>query len=329
MILEKGNKSIFNNRGALIDKGAIYVVVILTLLIFGGYILVGGTLPTKLPAPNTNLVNVIESPPEPTKSGLQLNTFTGVTYTPAPTKVPEDIPIDTIYHPQLIDCNNDTTLNQDPSMIWAFTSGKSEASGGVEGLRAFYTNLNALVLGAGNISRMTNSPADSVVSPLVGDQAANDQNGLPFFPSLFITDITDIPSATIGDAQYNGRPNRPDFIYGAWKASGEQDPIENGDQRGANADPWPPANGPGGSHDQNFTAEVVWKMEDLSAYDPESNSQVFLNPGNRYRVQVILHDGSDPSDAGVACYNLIAPTFTTRPEPDPPPDPPDEPPDLQ
>jgi hypothetical protein len=49
----------FQNTGVLIDHGAIHVVVILPLLIFGASVFVGGTLSTKLPAPNTSLVNIL------------------------------------------------------------------------------------------------------------------------------------------------------------------------------------------------------------------------------------------------------------------------------
>jgi hypothetical protein len=87
------------------DKGASYMVVILTLLIFGAYVMVGGTLPTTIPAPNTNLVDIIIPSPEPTKTGLQLYSLLGVTYTPVPTRTPTPTGI----------CNNRQVFSRDRS----------------------------------------------------------------------------------------------------------------------------------------------------------------------------------------------------------------------
>src|SRR5437763_907247 len=68
-----------------IERGAIFVVVILTAMIFAGYIFVGGNIPTTLPKPNTNLVQIIQPKTEPAKNNLQLYTFYGATITPYPT----------------------------------------------------------------------------------------------------------------------------------------------------------------------------------------------------------------------------------------------------
>jgi hypothetical protein len=82
--LKKRARSIYANRGAVIDKGAIYVVVVLTLLIFGSYVMVGGTLPTKLPGPNTQLVELLPPGPDPTGPGLQLHALIGSHPHPGP-----------------------------------------------------------------------------------------------------------------------------------------------------------------------------------------------------------------------------------------------------
>ena len=84
-ILKRKRPNLFRNLGSVIDKVAVYVVVILTILIFGGYILVGGTLPTKITKLNTTLVDLVISPTGPGNGNLQFYTFSGVTNTPYPT----------------------------------------------------------------------------------------------------------------------------------------------------------------------------------------------------------------------------------------------------
>ena len=105
----------FNNRGG-IDKGNIYVIAIMTLLIFSGYILVGGTLPTKLPKMNQNLVSLIMPSTQPATSSLQMHTFYGVTPTPKPIQTqPQTQPANSPYNPTLIECGNQSTnLQQKP-----------------------------------------------------------------------------------------------------------------------------------------------------------------------------------------------------------------------
>lgn len=71
-----------------IERGAIFVVIILVTLMFAAYIFVGGTLPTKLPGANNNLVVVAPPSLQPAKNNLQLYTFSGATVTPVPTSVP-------------------------------------------------------------------------------------------------------------------------------------------------------------------------------------------------------------------------------------------------
>ncbi len=296
----KKRKSIFTPRGSVIDKGAIYVVVILTILIFGGFIFVGGTLPTKLPKASSELVQLNISPPDPTKAGLQLYTFYGVTNTPHPTRPP--LPAELDSDPQLIDCRREITGNAEPQMIWGFTFDPVTSS-----LRVFYTNKNALVLGAGAVSQMITHPASSVVNPAIGNSAARDSDNFPLFPAVFITDITNLPQDVSGDSQAGGQAKQPSELKGTWKATGTADPEANGQERGQGAAPWPPANGPQGIHESDFTSEIVWKTASLTARDPTAGQFVSLQPGHKYRVQIVLHDGGAPSDVGMACMQFKLP----------------------
>jgi hypothetical protein len=303
--LYKKSKPFFNNHGSVIDKGAIYVVVFLTLIIFGSYMIVGGTLPAKLPQANTNLVDLYIPTAEPTKGGLQLYTFYGSTPTPRPTKPPHQVP--PLTGPQLIDCKRELSGSQESSMIWGYLLDSSPASGNELALKVFYTNKHALVLGSGAVSQMQKHPADHVANPSFGDTSVRDDDNFPIFPAIFLTDITTAKTGTSGDAQAGGEPNAPSDIYGAWKALGANDPQSNGRDLGPGADAWPTANGPAGSHDSNFVAEIVWKLSALEARDPVTGQFAPLKPGNIYRVQIVLHDGGDPTDIGVACLQFTMP----------------------
>ena len=294
------DKSLLNNRGSAMDKGSIYVVVILTLLIFGGYILVGGTIPTRLPALNTNIVNVVIPSAEPSKSSLQLYTFEGVTNTPYPTYAPP--PTTSPNDPKLIDCSRKITGSSKPQMIWGFNYDPAKTS-----LEIFYENLNSLLLGSGAVTQMSKTPTDSVLNPAIGNAAALDADKFPVYPSLFLTDITTLPGDVAGDSQDGGQANKLDAIYGTWKGAGAADPLQNGLTLGGGADAWPPGNGPNGDHSTNFSSEAVWNVHNLKAEDSSVNSfpnKTFLpvQDGHSYRVQVVLHDGAAPGNIAVACF---------------------------
>jgi hypothetical protein len=193
-------------------------------------------------------------------------------------------------------------------MIWVLTRGTSGASGNQDALKVFYTADSALLLGAGGgVSPMGQSPADTVTAPAIGDQTIKDADNLPYFPSLFLTDISTNPKAISGDAQDRGQANKPDFLSGAWKALGQPDPQPNGQTRGTNADPWPVSNGPGGPRGTAFTTEAIWKTATLKALDPLTNQQILLKKGNTYRVQVILHNGENAGKVGVVCFKFTLP----------------------
>ncbi len=323
-MLSKKGKGIFTNRGSLIDKGSIYVVVILTLLIFAGYIIVGGTLPTKLPSANSDLVQILNPDAMPTGLGLQLGYFSGVTPTAVPTKIPDIISPLMPFDPIIISCGGQINGPADPSMIWAIKVDSSAASGDTPAIKVFYTNKDALQLGSGAVSPMSSQPAASVVNPAIGDVNAKDVDNFSLYPALFITDVTSNPGAVTGDAQSGGTPNNPDYVYGTWKAAAAANPAPNGppgtgiSDRGLNADPWPGGNVAGGVRSYDFTSEIVWKISSLTAHNPSTNQQVALIPGNKYRIQAAIHSGANPSAVGVVC------ALVTIPDSDAPPPPPEE-----
>lgn len=298
---KSGLFKIFKNRGSVIDKGAIYVVVILTLLIFGGYILSGGVLPAKLPKPSNELVSVIVPTNGPTQSGLQLRTLEPISSTPYPTQVPRP----TTDTPKMIDCGRSISGAQDLGIIWGYNFSSSQASDNEQALKVFYLAKDALVLGSGAISRMTKNPNDLILNPNVGDLQAKDADQFPIFPAIFITDITNDPLAANGDAQGGGQAFKPDKVFGAWKAQNQANPAQNNNDLGQGADSWPVANGPSGVHNgRDYSAEIIWKISSMRALNQVTGQYTPLVAGGKYRVQIVLHDGATPTNLAVACIQL-------------------------
>lgn len=287
-------RNFFRNLGG-VNKGTVYVVVIMICLIFAGYIMVGGTLPTKIPKPNNNLVSLVFPADQPAKSTLQMGTFYGATLTPIPTKsssLPQ--PSTSPYNPTLIDCGYGGTNPQQP-MIWGYTIDSTPASANTIALKVFYTHTFALSLGVGNVSQMTTHPAQHITNPNVGSTG----------PSLFLTDISTSTTDKSGDSEAGGQANTPSDIYGTWKSDGAQNPDENQTNLGTGADPWPPSNGPSGGHNTNFTSEIIWKLSEIKAIDPATKQYLALQSGHTYRGEIILQDGENPNNKQAMCITFI------------------------
>jgi hypothetical protein len=282
------------NRGD-VNKGTVYVVVILIGLIFTAYIMIGGTLPTKIPKPNNNLVSLIFPINQPATSSLQMHTFYGATSAPNETgSSPQPEPTNSPYNPTFVDCGYGTNPQQEP-IIWGFTIDSSPASANTIALKAFYTHTFALSLGAGpGISQMTTHPTEHITNPHVGN------NG----PSLFLTDISTSTTDKSGDSEAGGQPNKPSDIYGTWKADGAQNPEENQTDLGTGADPWPPSNGSSGGHNTNFSSEIIWKLLGVKAIDPTTKQYLALQAGHSYRGEIIMQDGENPNNKEAMCITF-------------------------
>jgi hypothetical protein len=292
-----------------IDRGSIFIVVFLICAITLGYLMVGGTIPTKLPGYNNNLVAVSPAPSDAytQKDSLQLRTFSGATITPYPTLAGGPILSSTPL--QIQSCGHVLIGKEEPDILWAINLNSSPASGNEQAIKAFYADEYALTLGVGAISAMTKQPADHVTKPNVGDLSKRDPNKLPFAPSVFLTDTTTDPNSNSGDAENGGSPVSPSDVFGSWKALGANDPNQPNAADLAGGDPWPPSNGPTGDegHDVSYTSEVIWKLSDLKL-----NGQP-LTPGHTYRAEIVLHDGDSIGDIGVACIGFQMPGTTTAP----------------
>jgi uncharacterized repeat protein (TIGR01451 family) len=228
-----------------------------------------------------------------------------------------------------------------------------------EALKLFYTDEHAMALGVSAVTVITSSSSKttnyytvsplttdpgSIASPSVGapyyppsspltssqsalalaqgnqtQPGATDAAGRPMFPSLYLTDITNMtadqlasPAGHAGDWQYGGTPIAPTNVFGAWKSftetidrtkntvtlTGAADPANNGWNLGPGADT-PPA----GLTSQNYGAEARWSLDSLAA-------QGLVVPGHSYRFYVTVHDGDQNQtggDIGQACFDFYYP----------------------
>lgn len=162
---------------------------------------------------------------------------------------------------------------------------------------------------------VNNGPLAVGTTALTGDQAGTDlatwtnqygylDHGRPFWPALYVTDITTNSSDTSGDWQQGGTSAYPpNAVYGTWKGAVRvYDTSTNPDTITVTVDSDPaqnhwngiPDTPPGGfPKDQGWGAEVVWDVDSLG-----------LVPGRTYRLQFMIHDGDQHStggDSGEGC----------------------------
>ncbi len=178
---------------------------------------------------------------------------------------------------------------------------------------------------------------------LTGDQAGTDTNncpsgtdpngcGRPMWPVLFVTDITDNPTSTAGDWQFdNPHTNDPTDVFGTWKSAvrnvdqtvspaavsvvPDADPIRNFWNLGPGADPVPP-----GLASLGYGTEVRWNLEDSNniplVVDQNGN---LLVPNRKYRLQVLVHDGDQNKSGGDAGQGCAVTIFQEQCTPTPTP----------
>lgn len=276
-----------------IDRGTIFIVAILTCLIFLGYIMVGGTIPEKIPAPRTEgIMSVDLKQKYPQEPGLQLHTFQGATITPYPTQVPP-VPQPNTDPLNDVDCA-DSIPGILPDLIWGYRVTSTPASNNQQALQVFYSGLDAITLGT---TEQTQRPTQHLSNPPT-TTTNKDVHGYPVSASVFVTDITANPGDRSGDAGNGGVPNFPTEIFGAWKTeTGRSSTVPNGQTLGTGADLWPPANGPGGgSRNSTWTAELIWPVTGL-----KTKLGTSMVKGNTYRFQIIVHSGGSNEQVGEAC----------------------------
>ncbi len=200
------------------------------------------------------------------------------------------------------DCNtNQLQSTRESSVAWALSPGPDENIGAGGKIKLWYTDELPLTLGKGNVSPY--DPSNHIINPNVGDESARDINNFPYFPSLFITDVTSNPSDTSGDAENGGTPHKPDEIWGTWKAAGGYGSSvpPNKQDLPSGADPFPAESNLkfkdgtiiSVALGQNYGSEIIWQVDNLG-----------LTSGHTYRVQFIVHDGDFEGDIGEGCTTI-------------------------
>ena len=195
-------------------------------------------------------------------------------------------------------------------------------------IRAFYNDEHAMLLGVSTqsfpvspFSPPSGKVATFVLNPQIGDLTATDVSGRPFFPSLFITDVTAAPgvictaadpmnSTRCHDWQWGGTPISPTAVFGTWKSafrSGTSivtgnDPAKNNyNLDGSTPCPGPtcPDLVPAGLKNEGYGTEVRWDVSSLG-----------LVAGHVYRMQFMVHDGDQNKaggDVGQGCATVFIP----------------------
>jgi len=267
-------------------SGSAFLILFIVILFAG--MMVGGFSVMSIPqAPqNGSQIQAVDAPNNTSSQrSLQLKTINFITLTP------------------VIGCGVSDPINSEPSILWATdpAPGGVASQGGL--IKAFYQDEHALTLGFGNVSKMTVLSASShLVNPNFGDMTKIDPNKFPYYPAIFISDITDDQNNRNGDAQNGGKAYPPDELYGTWKALAASDPSRNNDNLGSGADLFPSKTNvstSGGHREPGFTTEIIWKVDNLG-----------LTPGHLYRAQIILHDG-DQTHSGSVVTGDIGENCTT------------------
>jgi uncharacterized repeat protein (TIGR01451 family) len=139
-------------------------------------------------------------------------------------------------------------------------------------------------------------------------------------PQLYLTDITSSSSANGGDYEQGGTsanagpPTFADALYGSWSPTVGTKPVNKNDWTlGPHADPIPSKDAFGGttiSFNEHYSAEVVWNVQNLKAFDPTTSTYVALQPGHTYRAQSITHDTDQNHTSGGGDVGEVCTTFS-------------------
>jgi len=203
--------------------------------------------------------------------------------------------------PTTLDCGTGKIQGiSEPYILWAIDPAPGTTVQKDGKIKVFYQDEWPITLGKGSVTEPKSSK-DHASNPNVGDESQKDSNGFPFFPAIFISDITTDPANTSGDAQSGGKAFKPDEIFGAWKTldSNTAPFPPNTLDLGPGADPFPlnsnvKFGGQSPRVEPNYGAEMIWNVKNLSLVD-----------GHVYRAQIILHDGDrGEGDISEACTTI-------------------------
>jgi hypothetical protein len=233
----------------------------------------------------------------PQEQGIQMHTFPGVTQTPYPTQMPAAPQPGSLPMTDATCSSSNIVGTLKPELIWAYRISATTASGNAQSVQIFYSGADALAAGT---RAMTQRPTEHIVNPPV-NAGNKDANNFPISPAIFLTDITANPTDVSGDARNGGVAQFSSDIYGAWRIeNGLSSTTPNGQNLGAGADLWPPANGPaGGTRNSTWTAELLWPISNL-----KTNTGAALTTGKTYRMQIVLHSGTQNKEIAELCTSF-------------------------
>jgi hypothetical protein len=265
-----------------------YVTLLIVILIAFGFLLSGGVRPLlqqTTTSTTTGRYVLVDSPLFPTHQTLQLST------------------LNFLYSAPVAICIPGTDFGDEPNILYAFSPSCNETVSTADGkIKVWYTDEHALTLGKNpGVSVLTAS--QTLANPQVGDKTAKDSKGYYYYPGLYLTDVTDNPTNTAGDAQNGGTGIPPSLIYGTWKALGEDDPSENdtlpsgADQLSSVASQYINTNTGSRGTETGFQAELIWNVSTLP-----------VTPGRAYRAQFVIHDGDREGDIGLGCTTILLTT---------------------
>jgi hypothetical protein len=288
------------NFSGKIDFGSSFILIVLVNLLTLGFLFVGGLSPKLFPTPVDHVVQVNAMQQQSAKSSLQLYTFSGATVTPTASTAASSDPLAQAVKP--VPCGSNFNGNDASQSIWAYRFGATPASNNIPAIQVFYDGSHALTLGSGAVAIMHPVPAAHVINPEIGDTTKTDNNGWPFYPTAIISDIS--PTAAAGAVLDTTIAQPPTDVYGAWKASGQPDPVTpNGTNTGQGSDVWPATNGPEGTghKDLTWTAQLIWKVPSLL------DRGAPLRSGHTYLAHIILHDGIGTGEPAQVCFTFTNP----------------------
>lgn len=239
-----------------------------------------------------------------TKQGGHISSYSYIPIYPSPGDSQNSLQLKTFKFKKVqnsFECDNKAIQgSSEPYILWAMDPAPGTAVAANGKIKLWYNDERALTLGSSeNVSPNT---SDHITNPSVGKESAKDANGFPFFPAVFLTDTTNNPDDTSGDAEKGGVPHKPDEVWGTWKALGATDPAENGLILPKGADPIPATSNitftdnsyKHRSRETSFSSEVIWDVAKLG-----------LTSGHTYRAQFIVHDGDRDGDIGMGCTTIL------------------------
>jgi hypothetical protein len=216
-----------------------------------------------------------------------------------------------------------SSFTESTVMRWAQINGTGSSA-----QFAAYANDEAGLLlgvnGATPLSSATSNGANSFHASNAsgGSTTTLDPSGRPFYPALYITDLTTHPlngGTGAGDFQNGGAPRNlksgspfVDDVFGTWTTAtlnggtytATKPKTKNDWTLGSGSDQ-PVGTTFAAMGDEGFGSEVRWNVNELT----DSNGQT-LKPGHTYRIQVLEHDGDQNKaggDAGEFCATLQIP----------------------